>query len=181
MDIKTLISARRTINFFKAEKVDSALVRNAIDAARWAPNHHLTEPWHFHILTGQTRARVIDLITEIKSAGQGEAVRSGVMKRLHAIPGWLVITSDLSPDPVVQMENYAACCCAAQNMMLYLWDEGVGMKWTSGAVTRDERFFELLGADPGAVMIVGLFWYGYPEQIPEQTRKPVTDIITLLD
>jgi len=181
MDLVDTIITRRTINFFKPDRVDDSLILNAIEVARWAPNHHLTEPWHFHILAGQTRARVIELITEIKSAGQGEAARNGVAKRLNSIPGWLVITSELSPDPIMRTENYAACCCAAQNMMLYLWHAGVGVKWTSGAVTRDERLFRLLGIDRNTRTVVGLFWYGYPEQVPEQRRKPVSAITTLLD
>ena len=42
-----LVRARRTIHDFRKESAPPALVRKALDLARWAPNHHLTEPWRF--------------------------------------------------------------------------------------------------------------------------------------
>ena len=47
-------------------------------------------------------------------------------------------------------------------------------------MTRDERFYELLGADPQAETVVGLFSIGYPRIIPEQKRRPVGEILTEL-
>ena len=39
-----LIRSRRTIHDFREEPAPSDLARKALDLARWAPNHHLTEP-----------------------------------------------------------------------------------------------------------------------------------------
>ena len=175
------IKSRRSINLFEPELVPDSLIQAAIEVARWAPNHKKTEPWYFHILGPETRRKTIELITEIKSAGQADTFRAGVAARLNAVPGWLVITCDVSEDVIRQMEDFAACSCAAQNLMLYLWAAGVGVKWTTGKVVRDERLLKILGIDTGTRMIVGLFWYGYPGMVPEQTRKPVTEISTVLD
>jgi nitroreductase len=179
-DIEELIKSRRTINFFQQEPVPDSMIMKAIELARWAPNHRKTEPWHFHIFGEETRSSVIDLITKIKSSGQGDSVRISIKKRLDDIPGWFAISSGFAEDPILQQEDYAACCCAVQNLMLYLWNEGVGVKWTTGAVIRDDRFFELLQIDSTLRYIVGLFWYGYPLQIPAQTRLPVNDISSKL-
>ena len=54
------------------------------------------------------------------------------------------------------------------------------MKWGTGKVTRDPRFFDLLGIDPAREKLVGLFWYGYPAEIPQSRRKPVEEFITEL-
>lgn len=175
-----IIKSRRTINFFKSRPVPEELLLKAIKVARWAPNHKKTEPWHFHLLGGSARERVIELITEIKSEGKQEK-QAAVRKRLDGIPGWLVLSSAVSSDPVQQMEDYAACSCAAQNMMLYLWKAGVGVKWTTGKVIRDERFFRILGIDPSTRHIVGLFWYGYPEAVPGQSRRKASEIMTKLE
>ena len=61
-----------------------------------------------------------------------------------------------------QEEDYAACACAVQNLMLYLWQAGIGVKWTTGQVTRDPRLYEILGVDGDMERVTGLFWYGYP-------------------
>lgn len=180
-ELGNLLKSRRTINFFHPEPVPESLLVAAIDHARWAPNHKKTEPWHFHLLGEGARQSVIDLTAEIKSIGLTESGIESVRKRLDGIPGWFVISSPLSDNPVLQQEDYAACCCAAQNLMLYLWHHGVGVKWTTGAVTRDKRFFKLLGLDPALTTVVGLFWYGYPLQIPAQSRKDVSEILTRLD
>jgi hypothetical protein len=64
--------------------------------------------------------------------------------------------------------------------MLYLWRQGIGVKWTTGGITRQPRFFELLGIDASKESLVGLFWYGVPKVIPVQKRRPVADIVTKL-
>ena len=38
------IRSRRTTKLFLKQKVSRKLVLAAIEVARWAPNHHLTEP-----------------------------------------------------------------------------------------------------------------------------------------
>ncbi len=154
---------------------------NAIEHACWAPNHRLTEPWHFYLLGKKTREKTIQLITDIKTTGKSENFRISTQKRLDAIPGWFVLTSENSTDRIIKKENYAACCCAAQNLMLYLWGEGIGVKWTTGDVTRDDRFYKLLKINKHQSTVVGLFWYGYPLQVPAQKRKAFKEITTTLE
>jgi nitroreductase len=180
MEFGERLKRRRTINDFKQREVPRELLLDAIDVARWAPNHRLTEPWHFYLLGEQTVDAVIDLIVELKTAGKGEATRAAVMKRLDGVPAWFAVTCKRSDDPVREREDYAACCCAIQNMMLYLWQAGIGVKWTTGAVVRDERLFGILKLRPSDEFLVGLFYCGYPEVIPEQRRRPVVEIVTSL-
>jgi hypothetical protein len=62
--------------------------------------------------------------------------------------------------------------------MLYLWQRGIGVKWTTGGVTRNPRFYELIGSDAAREVVVGFFWYGVPKVVPTQKRKPVAEIVT---
>lgn len=177
----TSIRSRRTINFFKNNPVETSVILEAIELARWAPNHKKTEPWHFHLLGPRICVQVKDLITDIKAVGRSDTARIAIRERLDAIPGWLVMTCNVSTDPIQQSEDYAACACAAQNMMLYLWQAGVGMKWTTGNVIRDERFLQLMRVDKTRKFVTGLFWYGYPQHVPEQTRKSLEEIVEITD
>ena len=45
-----IIRDRRTVKMFQQKAVDQNIILDAIDIARWAPNHHVTEPWHFYLL-----------------------------------------------------------------------------------------------------------------------------------
>lgn len=174
------IRSRRTTKLFLKQQVSRELINEAIEVARWAPNHHLTEPWHFYLLGKESIRRAVDLIrivvTEKKDAKIGEFKAQSAAQ----MPGWLVVTCNKSEDELLQREDYASCCCAVQNLLLYLSEAGVASKWTTGPITRDRRFLDLLGVDSDQAFIVGLFWYGYPKMLPEQSRKDVEDITTEL-
>ena len=97
------------------------------------------------------------------------------------MPGWLLVTCRRSDDELLEREDYAAVCCAIQNLTLYLSEAGIACKWTTGPVTRDARFFDLMGIDPDDVFVVGLLWYGYPKILPTQSRRAVEEIFTETD
>lgn len=148
--------------------------------ARWAPNHKLTEPWHFYLLGPETAQQIVELNAQLVAAEKGKSAGEKKRARWSKMPGWVVLTCDISDDELRQREDYAACCCAAHNMQLYLWSEGIGVKWTTGAVTRDPRFYDLIWVSPEIEKVVGMFWYGYPAHQPETRRKPVNRILVEL-
>lgn len=173
-----IISQRRTIHEFKAEPVPPRQeIIDAIQTARWAPNHHLTEPWHFYLLGEESKNAIINLNTEMLRETKGEQAAARKKLRWQAIPGWLVVTCDRSEDATRGREDYAACCCLVQNLMLLLWEKKIGMKWSTGPVIHDERFYDLLWIDDSAEKVVGMFWYGYAETIPVTARKPVAQLL----
>ena len=177
-ELAELIRARRTINAFRPEPVPVDVLRRAIDTAVWAPNHKLTEPWRFHLLGPETVAKLIELNASLVAASKGEKAAEEKRRRWQAVPGWFAVTCPRSADPVRNEEDYAACCCAVQNLSLVLWSQGVGMKWSTGEVTRRPAFFELLGLSPESARVVGLFWYGIPSEVPNQTRLGFENVIT---
>ncbi|MDH4047224.1 MAG: nitroreductase [Gammaproteobacteria bacterium] len=174
------IRGRRTTNLFLKQKVSRKLIREAIELARWAPNHHLTEPWHFHVLGPQAIAHSIELIRDNAAKKKDAAFGEFKAQAAGAIPGWLVVTCRKSDDEICQREDYASCCCAIQNLMLYLSEAGVASKWTTGAITLDERLFSILGSSSADNFVVGLIWYGYPKVLPTQTRKDLAQIMSEL-
>lgn len=178
--ITAVLSGRRTVNLFQTTPAPESALLAAVDAARWAPNHRLTQPWRFRLLGQQTVRGVIELDVALAVARNGEVAGPRRRERLEAIPGWFVVTSLRDDDALVDQENYAATCCAVQNLSLSLWAQGIGTKWTTGAITRDPRFMELLGMSAERERVVGLFWYGYPALVPEQKRLPAEEIVERL-
>jgi len=179
--VAELIRGRRTINLFEPEPVATSALLDAIEVARWAPNHRLTQPWRFYLIGPETAAAVADCWAGFEAESKGEAARAARLERLGSIPGHFVVTHARDADAVVDLENYAACCCAVQNLMLYLWQRGIGVKWTTGAITRERRLYDLLGIDADAERIVGYFWYGRPRLIGPQRRRAVDEIVVLMD
>ena len=174
--VDRVIRSRRTIHEFTSDVPAPETVREAIEQARWAPNHHHTEPWRFYLISADGGARIAELNAELVRQKSGDQAAASKLQRWRAMPGWLAVTCAISEDANREREDYAACCCAIQNLMLALWARGVGMKWGTGKVTRDPRFMTLIGAPP-TEFTVGLFWYGYAAAIPAQERRALTDIV----
>ena len=174
------LKGRRTINVYLDRDVPRQLVLDAIEAAIWAPNHRMTEPWRFILMGKNVLARTVDLLREITAVKKGSEFADFKAKSWAEKPGWLTVTCRRSEDRLLEREDYAACSAAVQNFMLYLWQAGVGSKWTSGDITRDPRFLEILGRDPAAEFVVGLISFGYPQAIPLQSRTPLSDVLSEL-
>jgi len=175
------IRGRRTTNQFLRQRVSRQLVRDAIELARWAPNHHLTEPWHFYLLGEKMQAACVELTRTIVTERKNADIAAHKAKTAAAVPGWLLVTCRKSADELVQREDYASCCCAIQNLLLYLSEADVASKWATGPITRDQRLFDLLGIDSEREFVVGMIWYGYPKILPTQSRRDLSEILTETD
>ena len=181
MELKDLITSRRTIHRFQPGVLpDEAVLRAAMAQSTWAPNHHLTWPWRFYLLGEQAKQRICLLNAQLVREKQGERAAAIKLRRWRDVPGWLALTCLKSDDALTTQENYASCCCVAQNLSLLLWEQGIGVKWSTGAVTRRPGFYRALGADPALEEVVGLFWYGFPAEIPTARRPPLEQVLRLV-
>jgi nitroreductase len=178
--VERVLLERRSIQKFQTGAVDPALVRRGIEAACLAPNHKLTEPWRFYLIGEEAAKAVVARNTEMVRAEKGDGAAANKQARWSEIPHWLVLTCRKSRDAFREKEDYAACCCAAENLMLFLWAHGVGSKWTTGPVTRDGQFFEILGISPEREIVVSLLQYGFPAVVPAPQRGPVDDFIRVV-
>lgn len=175
-----VLRGRRTINLYLQTPVPAELVREAIESATWAPNHHVTEPWHFYSLGKKSITACLDLVREITTAKKDAKAGEFKAKSWSEKPGWLVVTCRKSDSSLTYKEDYAACATAVQNFMLHLWKAGVGSKWTTGDITRDQRFSDIVGIDGNQEDVVGLIWYGYPKLTPAQQRAGLDKVLTEL-
>jgi len=189
--VQEALLGRRTVNNFDADlHVSDHVLNRAIECATAAPNHKLTEPWRFIKLGKETVTKIATLNAQkIQDPEKAKKKR----ERWEKIPGWCVVTSKLSPDArdgdsnVLEMEDYAATCCAVQNFMLSMWVEGVGTKWTSGDITRTQEFADLCGIQMVDEQVVGCIWYGFASttggknEPPQKNRKKtLKDVLTEL-
>jgi nitroreductase len=175
-----VLRGRRTIDQFLQTSVPVELVREALEVATWAPNHYVSEPWRFILPGKETVGRIVDLCAEIVSADKGPELGEHKRNTWSEKPGWLIVTCAHSDDDLREKEDYAACCAAVQNFMLYLWKAGVGSKWTTGPITLDARFLDIIGVDDKEAFVVGMLWFGYPKITPTQSRVPLDEVLSEL-
>ena len=50
MNIDDAIHTRRTNKVYERRPVPAETLDELFELARWAPNHHLTDPWRFRVL-----------------------------------------------------------------------------------------------------------------------------------
>ena len=119
-----------------------------MEAVRWAPNHRNTEPWRIFVLErgGAKRNEIADLVAQwtydsIKNPAPGRREDSAEAARqeIHDAPSFIYVYSVPGPTEEVTTENYAATCCAVQNMQLAAYAHGVAVGWSTGKPTKPER------------------------------------------
>lgn len=73
MDIKTAIDSRRAIRDFQDKPVDPKVIRQVLELAVRAPSGGNLQPWHFHIVSGESMTRLKALMRErVSAAPTGE-------------------------------------------------------------------------------------------------------------
>lgn len=179
--LQELLRTRQTTHDFFNEPVDDEIVMRALGCAIRAPNHFLNNPWRFTILGHDTRSRIARANAQLTEERYGADAAQAKYTRWMGVPGWLLVTSLRDEDATRAQENFAATCCATQNFCLALFAEGVGSKWTSGAVTRLPVFPELCDYDPLQEQFVGLIWYGWPRKVTPLTKRlPLQEVVRKL-
>ena len=103
MTVDEVIRGRRTLKGFRPEPIADDVIDELLDLAVYAPNHHTTEPWRFTVIGPATIARLVE------ATGDGKLTRS---------QSAIVVTQAVDPDPDMAREDYAACACAIQTLML---------------------------------------------------------------
>jgi len=173
MDTHDALTTRRTIHsFVEGVPLPDEVLQRALHAAHMAPCHQMTWPWRFRILGPATRAQLVEVAVDLqRSKGKDEAVCRPVMTRKIAGPSSLVVVTQRKvDDPFRAQEDYAACACAVQNLMLSLHADGWGTKWGTGALTRLPAALEVLGIDPVDEDMVGWIYVGKPVTVPSIDR-----------
>jgi nitroreductase len=69
MDFETLVRERRSIRGYKPDPVPKEVIQEVIEIAKGAPSSMNTQPWYFHVVTGEPLDRIRQGNTERNLAG----------------------------------------------------------------------------------------------------------------
>jgi nitroreductase len=163
MDVYTAIRTRRDIERFSEERPPREVVERLIEAAVWAPNHKLTEPWRFHVLAGRGREAMADAVAAwLAAEGKPEGAQRSARSKLLRAPVILIVTQAGTPDDSVRdLEDYAACAIAVHNILLAAHAEGLVAHLSTDAMAQYEEAKRYLGLAPHD-RIVAYVNLGYP-------------------
>jgi nitroreductase len=168
VELEQAIRGRRTHKVYGSEPVPRELLDELFELARWAPNHHLTNPWRFRVLGPESLAR-------LKQAAGPEAAA-----KLDRAPTLVVSSAALSGDPVQDEEDVNATACATYIVLLGAHARGLAGYWRTPEALRttegraavgladEERFVALIHLGPAR----------QEQQTPE--RAPADEYVTYL-
>lgn len=158
------IHARRSVGRVAPDPVPRELVERVLAAAVRAPNHHLTGPWRFVVLTGAARRELGRAHARAVCRERPQTPAAGLEKeqaRLERAPVVIAACVRAAADPVTAREDRDAVAAAVQNMLLAATALGLGAMWRTGAMVDEPEVREALGVEPGAA-IVAFVYLGWP-------------------
>ncbi len=169
MDVETAVRTRRTHKAYAPERLDHKEVESLLEIARWAPNHHLTNPWRFRVVGPRALER-------LKEAAGPEGAA-----KLDRAPTLVVCSCVLTGDPIQDEEDLHAAAVAAYIVLLVAHARGYAGYWRTPGVLRTEQGRSAVGLGPDE-RFVGLVHLG--RAIQEQrapVRAPVGEVVEFLD
>jgi nitroreductase len=183
MDAISAINQRTSVRRFRPQPVPREIVERLLDCAVRAPNHKLTEPWRFAVLSGPARDRLAEIRARHRlkrfsepSSPEAQAAFSKLLRESRETPVYLVVMAAVNPDAITQEEDYAATMMAIANLMIAAESLGLGTYLKTGGVMQDPSLMQLAGV-PDKFRVVGILSLGYPaEREAPRRRKPAVEL-----
>jgi nitroreductase len=167
-DFAALVRSRRTHKSFGPDPVPRETLDELLELARWAPNHHRTNPWRFRVLGPETHARLKE------AAGPAEAPK--LERAPTLVLASCVVTGDLQQDD----EDLCATAAAIYVVLLAAHARGLAGYWRTPRVLHTKAGREAVGL-PDGERFVGLIHLGPARgKPPAPERAPLDSYRTYL-
>lgn len=172
------IKSRRSIRRFKDEIPEKSKIEQIIESSFWAPNHYLTQPWRFVVISGEERVKLGEAMASAVSRldnGSAESKNPRVeLERKKVLQAPVLIALICSPDTtndrVVMQEELVACGAALQNVLLATKSLGLGSWVRTGASSYSEEVKRYLNMKANEFLI-GMIYTGYIAEAPPSTSR----------
>jgi nitroreductase len=188
MDAIDAIQRRTSVRRYRPDPVSRDTIARLLDCAVRAPNHKLTEPWRFAVLTGGAKARLAEIRSghrlkkyDDPTSEEARARAEKARRETLESPVIVVVMARTSEDEITREEDYAAVMMAIANLMTAAQSLGLGTYLKTGGVMRDPALTELVGL-PDGYRVVGILSVGYPVE-PEapRRRRPAGELTSWLE
>jgi nitroreductase len=170
------IVSRRTVKVMRSDAAPSRdQIEAIVEAATWAPNHHLTEPWRFVVITGDGRKRLAEAIVQALANSSAEnptkeQIEKERNKPLSAPVIVVLISSPKSGRNIVAQEEIVAAGAALQNMLLAAYSLGLASMVRTGTLSYSKEvrnLFEMKETES----LIGMVYLGFSSGPPPPGRR----------
>jgi len=179
MSVRSVIEQRRSIGQLTEEVPTREQIEQLLRAATYAPNHHLTEPWHFFVLTKASREELGEVMANALRVRMRETYSKKAQmlllkerhKPLRAPVIIMVSVKKVVPQSEF-MERIEAASAAVQNMLLAAHEIGLATLWRTGDAAYNIHVKRWFGLEPED-HIVAFVYIGFARE-PRQERVPTS-------
>jgi nitroreductase len=185
MHVLEAIRTRRSIGKMTDQQPSREQIEIILDAATWAPTHHISNPWRFVVIAGDERLRFGEVTAQSKLTRmerEGRSIEGEAEKLIaKALRAPVIIAVGVEPGDgpkIVEIEEVESGAAAVQNMLLAAHGIGLAAMWRTGDPAYDPDVAEYLGLSQCG-RIIGFVYVGFPAI--EKTRfghVPSTELTT---
>lgn len=180
MEVYDAIMARRMIGRVQDRPLPKQEIERLLAAAVSAPNHHLTQPWRFIVLSGSALDELGEVMAERilkEKAGSADLERKVEAEKSKPRRAPAIITVVYVPSSnskAIEVEDRYAVGAAVENMLLAATGNYLGASWKTGPAAEDPSVKEFLELSEGEE-IAGFIYVGYPLEEADQPQRRVKD------
>jgi nitroreductase len=164
------IKQRRSVGQVTQEEPTREQIERLLEAATFAPSHHVTEPWHFFVVSGAAReglghVMAASLSTRMEDRTSEKARMQLLRERNKPLRAPIIITVamvGMKDMKGLLVENIEAAGAAVQNMLLAAQEMGLATLWRTGDTAYDPIVKAWFGLAPED-HIVGFVYVGFPK------------------
>ena len=195
-DVLNLMKNRRSIRNYSARKVSRKILNEILDAARWAPSAHNSQPWRFTILNEaeekkvlaevMAKAWIMNLVKNQIPLEHAKELAKRSIERFTRAPKLIIASvtrtdipkhTDESGNRVEGELAIQSLGAAIQNVLLAAHSRGLGACWFCAPAFCKAEVRKVLRL-PDEFEPQALITLGYAAEKPEAPRrKPLREIL----
>ncbi|MCF7877230.1 MAG: nitroreductase [Candidatus Omnitrophica bacterium] len=162
IDILKLIKERRSVRKFQDKEVSRQIIKNSLEAARWAPSGLNNQPWKFMILSKDKK----DSLVKYTKFGQ-------VIKQANK----LILVFLNKKKLYSYKKDLMAIGAAIQNILLYLQAQNIRTCWLGEIINQGKEVEKELQILPHLEFVAAIS-LGWPKSEPKtKERNPLKELI----
>ena len=197
-DVIKTMKERRSIRKFKKDEVDKNLIREVLEAGRWAPSAKNRQPWKYLVFTGVKREvmlgvmdKGLDMALEVIPEPAKPAVLDArnTLSIMRGAPVIILVLNTNAGSPfkgeldifshITEICDTLSVGASIENILLKAHCEGLGTVWIANTFYAHEPLVSYLKTD---AQLAGAIAMGYPDEVPNmRPRKPLDDIVEFMD
>lgn len=162
--ILELIKKRRSVRTFKKEEISAEIIKNSLEAARWAPSGLNNQPWKFMVLEKEKK----DVLGKYTKYDQ--AIRQA---------NKLILVFLDKDNSYNYQKDLMAIGAAIQNVLIYLANQDIGSCWLGEIINQNDQVEAELKIGKNLEFVAAIAVGILEGEVKVKERKSLSELIII--